>query len=84
MGGGESKEVNPCLNPLLLVSGIGGTMLNATNKTTNFDTRVWVRLFLANYDFKKYAFSFYHADTGELLKIEHDFLFQINYISKLI
>ncbi|KMZ75159.1 Phospholipase A2 [Zostera marina] len=64
MGGGESKEVNPCLNPLLLVSGIGGTMLNATNKTTNLDTRVWVRLFLANYDFKKYAFSFYHADTG--------------------
>ena len=53
--------------PVLLVSGMGGSVLNARRKSNpKFDLRVWVRILFANLDFKKYLWSLYNADTGGL------------------
>ena len=53
--------------PVLLVSGMGGSVLNARRRSNpKFDLRVWVRILLANVYFKKYLWSLYNADTGRL------------------
>ena len=52
---------------MLLVSGMGGSVLNARRRSNpKFDLRVWVRILLANLYFKKYLWSLYNADTGRL------------------
>ena len=54
--------------PVLLVSGMGGSVLHARRRSNpKFDLRVWVRILFANLDFKKYLWSLYNADTGGLL-----------------
>lgn len=51
--------------PVLLVSGMGGSVLHARQRSNpKFDLRVWVRILFANTDFKKYLWSRYNADTG--------------------
>ncbi|KAH7684998.1 Lecithin:cholesterol/phospholipid:diacylglycerol acyltransferase protein [Dioscorea alata] len=57
-------DPEPELDPVLLVSGIGGSILNARNKKSGYLTRVWVRVFLANLEFKKNVWSLYNSDTG--------------------
>jgi hypothetical protein len=53
--------------PVLLVSGMGGSVLHARRwSNPKFDLRVWVRILFANPDFKKYLWSRYNADTGGL------------------
>ncbi|KAL5703048.1 phospholipase A1 [Ranunculus cassubicifolius] len=52
------------LDPVLLVSGIAGSILNSKNKKTGFETRVWVRFLLANLEFKMKAWSLYNPNTG--------------------
>ena len=59
-----AADPEPELDPVLLVSGVGGSILNARNKKTRFLTRVWVRVFLANLEFKKKVWSLYNPDTG--------------------
>ncbi|KAL8211314.1 hypothetical protein R6Q57_005751, partial [Mikania cordata] len=43
------------LDPILLVSGVGGTILNSKPKSCwfGFTTRVWVRILLADLEFRK-------------------------------
>ncbi|KAE8009820.1 hypothetical protein FH972_006232 [Carpinus fangiana] len=41
------------LDPVLLVSGMGGSILHSKKKKFGFETRVWVRLLLADLEFKK-------------------------------
>lgn len=50
--------------PLLLVSGIGGSILNSKRKKFGFQTRVWVRILLADLEFKKRIWSLYNPKTG--------------------
>lgn len=52
------------LDPILLVSGMGGSILNARNKKNGFQLRAWVRILLANLEFKKYLWSLYNPKTG--------------------
>lgn len=60
-GGGDAER-----EPVLLVSGMGGSILNArSKKKSKFEIRVWVRILLANLEFKKYLWSIYNLDTGE-------------------
>ncbi|KAJ0972354.1 hypothetical protein J5N97_020313 [Dioscorea zingiberensis] len=61
---------DPALDPVLLISGIGGSILNARNKRTRFSIRVWVRIFLANLEFKKNLWSLYNPDTGYTQSID--------------
>lgn len=52
------------LDPVLLVSGMGGSILNARNKKNGLQIRAWVRIFLANFEFKKHLWSLYNPKTG--------------------
>ncbi|CAI9090833.1 OLC1v1025694C1 [Oldenlandia corymbosa var. corymbosa] len=51
-------------DPVLLVSGMGGTILNSKNKSFGFETRVWVRILLADLEFRKKLWSLYNPETG--------------------
>ena len=51
------------LNPVLLVPGIGGSILNAVDHKGRKE-RVWVRLFEADHEFRSKLFSFYDPKTG--------------------
>lgn len=55
------------LDPVLLISGIGGSILHSKKKRRGFQTRVWVRIFLADLEFKKKLWSLYNPKTGFLL-----------------
>ncbi|XP_044475757.1 phospholipase A(1) LCAT3 [Mangifera indica] len=60
------------LDPVLLVSGIGGSILNAKSKKTGSQTRVWVRILLADLEFKKKLWSLYNPKTGYTESLETD------------
>ncbi|XP_074322608.1 phospholipase A(1) LCAT3 [Apium graveolens] len=62
---GRSSEPDPQLDPVVLISGIGGSILNSKKKKFGlFQTRVWVRIFLAELEFKKKAWSLYNPLSG--------------------
>ncbi|KAL7586321.1 hypothetical protein Lser_V15G35678 [Lactuca serriola] len=53
------------LDPILLVSGVGGSILNSKPKGWfGLTTRVWVRILLADMEFRKRVWSLYNPDTG--------------------
>lgn len=59
--------------PVLLVSGMGGSVLHARRRSDpKFDLRVWVRILFANLDFKKYLWSLYNARTGYVEALDKD------------
>lgn len=64
---GSSYEVAE-RDPILLVSGLAGSILNSKKKILgiSYETRVWVRLFLADLEFRNELWSFYNPDTGWL------------------
>ncbi|CAH9071131.1 unnamed protein product [Cuscuta europaea] len=51
-------------DPVLLVSGLGGSILNSRSKKNGQETRVWVRILLADLEFKKKLWSIYNPQTG--------------------
>ncbi|EYU39472.1 hypothetical protein ABFS82_06G201800 [Erythranthe guttata] len=51
-------------DPVVLISGIAGSILNSKPKKLGFETRVWVRILLADLEFKKKLWSIYNPDTG--------------------
>lgn len=65
----SSDDSEPDLDPVLLVSGIAGSILNAKTKKCGFDieTRVWVRILFSDLEFRKYAWSVYNPKTGTQL-----------------
>ncbi|XP_043711599.1 phospholipase A(1) LCAT3-like [Telopea speciosissima] len=52
------------LDPVLLIAGIGGTILNSKNKKFGYEIRVWVRILLADLEFKRKLWSIYNPKTG--------------------
>lgn len=62
----EAGDDGPELDPVLLVSGMGGSILNARSRKSGWELRVWVRILLADLEFKKNLWSVYNAETGEL------------------
>ncbi|XP_002514803.2 phospholipase A(1) LCAT3 isoform X1 [Ricinus communis] len=65
-GNHNTDDTEPDRDPVLLVSGIGGCILNSKKKNLGFEfeTRVWVRILLADYEFKKKIWSLYNPKTG--------------------
>nr|XP_027188389.1 phospholipase A(1) LCAT3 isoform X2 [Cicer arietinum] len=51
-------------DPVLLVSGMGGSILHSKPKKFGFTSRVWVRIFLADLEFRKKIWSLYNPQTG--------------------
>lgn len=50
--------------PVLLVPGIGGTMLRSVNKKTQKKERVWVTTLNPDGEFKDHLWSIYNEETG--------------------
>ncbi|KAM0854292.1 hypothetical protein ACQ4PT_050520 [Festuca glaucescens] len=68
-----SEEEEGTREPVLLVSGMGGSVLHARRRSDpKFDHRAWVRILLADSDFKKYLWSLYNADTGYVESLDDD------------
>lgn len=66
-GGAAGSGEEGAREPVLLVSGMGGSVLHARRRSDpKFDLRVWVRILLADLEFKKYLWSLYNAQTGGL------------------
>ncbi|GMH10352.1 hypothetical protein Nepgr_012193 [Nepenthes gracilis] len=51
-------------DPVLLISGMGGSILHSKRKKLGFESRVWVRIWLADLQFKKKLWSLYNPVTG--------------------
>lgn len=70
---GDDDDDEGGREPVLLVSGMGGSVLHARRRSNSkFDLRVWVRILFANLDFKKYLWSLYNADTGYVEPLDDD------------
>ncbi|XP_031402382.1 phospholipase A(1) LCAT3 isoform X2 [Punica granatum] len=67
-GKGEASD----RNPVLLVSGMGGSIIHSKSKKLGFQTRVWVRILLADLEFKKKLWSLYNPETGYTESLEDD------------
>jgi hypothetical protein len=81
---GQNVADDVALDPVLLVSGMGGSILNAKKKSNSkFELRVWVRIFLANLEFRKYIWSIYNPDTGVHSLISYIFRFHWVWIASL-
>ncbi|XP_057962861.1 phospholipase A(1) LCAT3 [Malania oleifera] len=59
-------------DPVLLISGIGGSILHSKKKKLGFPTRVWVRILLADLEFKKKLWSLYNPRTGYTEALAND------------
>jgi hypothetical protein len=67
-GHDEGSENPPSdRDPVLLVSGMGGSILHSKPKKFGLTTRVWVRIFLADLEFRKKIWSLYNPQTGSYL-----------------
>ncbi|KAH9318790.1 hypothetical protein KI387_020559, partial [Taxus chinensis] len=60
----EKPYVNPDLDPVLLVPGIGGSILTAVNENGHRE-RIWVRLFAADHEFRTKLWSLFDPSTGK-------------------
>ncbi|XP_065874801.1 phospholipase A(1) LCAT3 [Euphorbia lathyris] len=60
----DYAAAEPDCDPVLLISGIGGSILNSKTKDKGVETRVWVRILLADYTFQKKIWSLYNPNTG--------------------
>ncbi|KAG7029923.1 Phospholipase A(1) LCAT3, partial [Cucurbita argyrosperma subsp. argyrosperma] len=62
------SEPEPDRDPVLLVSGIGGSIIHAKNKKLfGLQTRVWVRIFLSDLVFRENLISIYNPGTAFLV-----------------
>nr|XP_040246574.1 phospholipase A(1) LCAT3 isoform X1 [Aegilops tauschii subsp. strangulata] len=72
-GGAAGGEEEGVREPVLLVSGMGGSVLHARRRSDpKFDLRVWVRILLADLEFKKFLWSLYNAKTGYVESLDDD------------
>lgn len=58
------EEEGSDLDPVLLVSGMGGSILQSKRKSFGLQTRLWVRLLLADLEFRQRLWSLYNPETG--------------------
>ncbi|XP_021751330.1 lecithin-cholesterol acyltransferase-like 4 [Chenopodium quinoa] len=65
----EQQYVDPNLDPVLLVPGIAGSILEAVDQNGHSD-RVWVRIFAADYMFRTKLWSRFDPSTGKTLSLD--------------
>lgn len=53
------------LPPVLLIPGIGGSILNALNTKTNVEEAVWVQAVNLEQEFRENLYSKYNEETGK-------------------
>jgi hypothetical protein len=64
------QYVNPNLDPVLLVPGIAGSVLNAVDKVSGKEERVWVRILGADYKFRTKLWSTFDPDIGRTVTLD--------------
>ncbi|PAN40086.1 hypothetical protein PAHAL_7G290800 [Panicum hallii] len=60
--------VDPTLDPVLLVPGIAGSILEAVDEAGNKE-RVWVRILAAEHEFREKLWSRFDASTGKTVSV---------------
>ncbi|XP_051126173.1 lecithin-cholesterol acyltransferase-like 4 [Andrographis paniculata] len=68
----EQSYVDPSLDPVLLVPGIAGSILNSVDNKTGNKERVWVRILRADHEFQDKLWSFFDPVTGKTVTIDAD------------
>lgn len=63
--------VDPNLDPVLLVPGVAGSILNAVNQDTGKEERVWVRILGADSKLRTELWSFYDPTSGNVIGFLH-------------
>ncbi|KAJ8627692.1 hypothetical protein MRB53_020999 [Persea americana] len=66
----EQSYVNPNLDPVLLVPGIGGSIMNAVNDEDGSEERVWVRILGADHEFRTKLWSRFDPSTGHTSSLD--------------
>uniref|UniRef100_A0A6V7QY39 Lecithin-cholesterol acyltransferase-like 4 n=1 Tax=Ananas comosus var. bracteatus TaxID=296719 RepID=A0A6V7QY39_ANACO len=61
--------VNPNLDPVLLIPGIAGTVLNAVDENGK-EERVWVRILGADHEFRTKLWSRFDPSTGKTISLD--------------
>ncbi|GMH26035.1 hypothetical protein Nepgr_027878 [Nepenthes gracilis] len=61
--------VDPDLDPVLLVPGVGGSILHAVDENGH-EERVWVRIFGANYKVRTKLWSLFDPSTGKTVSLD--------------
>lgn len=74
--GDEDDDVASVPNPVLLVPGIGGSILTAVDHKGHKE-RVWVRLFEADHEFRFKLFSSYDPVTGKTHSLNKDITIEV-------
>lgn len=70
--GNQHPYVDPNLDPVLLVPGIAGSLLNAVgNLNYSEEERVWVRILQADYKFRTKLWSRFDPSTGKSVSLDH-------------
>ncbi|KAI3455830.1 hypothetical protein Pfo_012493 [Paulownia fortunei] len=70
--GQEQSYVDPTLDPVLLVPGIAGSILNAVDDKTGKKERVWVRILGADHEFRNKLWSRFDPATGRTVTLDAD------------
>ncbi|XP_068657048.1 lecithin-cholesterol acyltransferase-like 4 [Aristolochia californica] len=68
-GNTQKPYVNPNLDPVLLVPGIAGSILNAVTEDGR-EERVWVRVLGADHEFQKKLWSRFDPSTGKTVSLD--------------
>ncbi|XP_073058446.1 lecithin-cholesterol acyltransferase-like 4 [Primulina eburnea] len=68
----EQSYVDPNLDPVLLVPGIAGSILNSVNDKTGKKERIWVRILAADHEFREKLWSKFDPATGRAVTLDPD------------
>ena len=68
--------VDPDLDPVLLVPGVAGTVLNAVDEKGK-EERVWVRILGADYKFRTKLWSRFDSSTGKFWSSSVSIMFSL-------
>ncbi|XVE62141.1 hypothetical protein DITRI_Ditri06bG0095000 [Diplodiscus trichospermus] len=72
-GSRNSDETGADRDPVLLVTGMGGSILHSKRKKFGlFETRVWVRILFSDLEFRKKLWSLYNPETGYTESLDDD------------
>ncbi|XP_010449293.1 PREDICTED: lecithin-cholesterol acyltransferase-like 4 [Camelina sativa] len=66
----QEPYVDPNLDPVLLVPGIAGSILNAVDHDNGKEERVWVRIFGADHEFRTKMWSRFDPSTGKTISLD--------------
>ncbi|RZC43746.1 hypothetical protein C5167_036698 [Papaver somniferum] len=67
----KKPNVNPNLDPVLLVPGIAGSILNSVDEN-GAQERIWVRFLGADREFRNKLWSMFNPTTGETLSLDRN------------